>query len=663
MNPVPLRLLFVEDSDDDVQLLVRQLQAGGYMPVYERVDSGDSLRAALHRGGWELVLSDYCLPRFNGLEALSITLQMATDVPFILISGTVGEELAVESIKAGAADYLMKSNLVRLLPAVTRALRDAAIRRTMQRAEVILREQRSLLSMVFDNTSDILILYVWDSVEAFWKLAAINRATLEVARGLGANLNESDLLGKKLENITRPLLAEWCEDSESFFDDFYAAAESGRPKLREMRLVSSASELFLEVIFIPFYGPDGRTRHVVAVGRDVTSRKRAEEDRRSYEARLAQSRKMEALGQLAGGVAHDFNNILTGILGFADIIAQEGEEASRRHASEIVRASSRAKDLIRQIMMFSRRQPAVLKPLKLSVVVKEALSLVETKKQDNIRIEWKNPEEERFISGDSTQLHQVVLNLLTNACQALAERGGGNLGIAIRSREFTPEFIKANPTLKQGPGVELIVEDDGPGMPKHVRERLFEPFFTTKPPGVGTGLGLSVVHGIVQNHEGVILVDTEPGEGTRFTLCFPSVSAPISLQAAPVVEKPKITQRRRVLFVDDEVSITRLAQVMLRNLGHSVTTFGMATDALDTLRQDPDGFDVVVTDLTMPAMTGLEFARGVRELRPDLPIILSSGYADDVPEETLRELGIVEVLPKPFQMTSLGAAVTKASLA
>ena len=661
MSPVPLRVLFVEDSEDDVLLLAAQLRTGGYAPVFERVDSADGLRASLYRGGWELVISDDCLSRFNGLEALNITLQEAPDVPFILISGAVGEEVAVESIKAGAADYLMKQNLVRFLPAVTRALRAAAERRTMRRAETVLREQRSLLSMVFDNTSDVLMLYVWDASEAAWTLAAINRATLEIARNLGADLSESELLGKRVESVTRPLFARWCDNADSFFDDFYAAAESGRPRLREQRLLSGKHEIFLEVIFIPFFGPDGRTRHVVAVGRDVTSRKKAEEDRRGYEARLAQSRKMEALGQLAGGVAHDFNNILTGILGFADVISRVGDEMSRQYAGEVVQASSRARELIRQILMFSRRQPSIRKPLKLSSVVNETLPLIGKACGGGIGIEWTPPVSEPYISGDPTQLHQVLMNLMTNACQAMGDRGG-RLGISITPCEIPAELSRAHPLMPAGPGVTLVVEDNGPGMPGEVRERLFEPFYTTKPQGLGTGLGLSVVHGIVQNHEGAILVDTKLGEGTRFTLWFPVVSSPIPVSAPPAPEKPKTVNRRRVLFVDDEVSITRLAQVMLRNMGHTVTTFGLATEALDILRANPDQYDVVVTDLTMPMMTGLEFARGVRQLRPDMPIILSSGYADDVPEETLRELGIVEVLPKPFQMTSLGAAVSKATL-
>jgi CheY-like chemotaxis protein len=199
-------------------------------------------------------------------------------------------------------------------------------------------------------------------------------------------------------------------------------------------------------------------------------------------------------------------------------------------------------------------------------------------------------------------------------------------------------------------------------MPQAVMDRLFEPFFTTKAPGVGTGLGLSVVHGVVQNHEGAIVVESRPGAGTTFEVYLPAVGGPSGAGESPVSNKVAApAASRRILFVDDEASIARLAQVMLKSLGHTVATFGKPADGLAALRADPAAFDLVITDLTMPGMTGVDLARGVRQVRPDIPIILSSGYADEVPEETLKSLGIVEVLPKPFQMQALGTAVTRAT--
>jgi signal transduction histidine kinase len=655
----PLRVLFVEDSEDDMRLLVRQLRQGGYAPNYERVDTADALRSALHRGGWDVIISDYTMPRFSGLEALAITLQLAPDIPFLMVSGTVGEETAVESIKAGAADYLMKQNLIRFVPAVARALRDAAERRAMRRAESVLREQRSLLGMIYDNTSDALLLHTWDPREAAWKLTSVNRATLHLAHALGTDLDEGMLVGRRLEDVARELAIGRRLDAEGILEELYNAAESGRTRTRELRLAVGESSLFVELLLIPFFGPDGRTRHVLAVIRDITARKRAESSRREFEARLAQSRKMEALGQLAGGVAHDFNNILAGILGFADVIRRSTTDlAAAGFSGEIVQAANRARDLIRQILMFSRRQPAERRPVRLAEVAREALQLIRQTTPSTVQVTSRLAADTPYIMGDSTQLHQAVMNLCTNAIQAMGD-AGGSLTASVEMVDVTAEFAARYPPLREGSWVRLRVADTGPGMPQAVLDRLFEPFFTTKAPGVGTGLGLSVVHGVVQNHEGVIVVESLPGHGTTFEIYLPAIVSPSWAGEDSVDVKP--VAGRRILFVDDEASIARLGQVMLRTLGHNATVFGSATEGLNALKADPKAFDLVITDLTMPGMNGVEFARGIRSVRPDIPIILSSGYADEVPEDTLKTLGIVEVLPKPFQMQALGAAVARAA--
>ena len=658
----PLRVLFVEDSEDDMRLLVRQLRHGGYAPAFERAETADGLRAALHRGGWDLIISDYSMPRLSGLEALAVTLQLAPEVPFLLVSGTVGEEVAVESIKAGAADYLMKQNLIRFVPAVARALRDAAERRTMRRAEVVLRDQRALLGMIYDNTSDALVLYTWDPHQAAWNLTSANRATLHMARALGRDVAEVDLLGRRLEDVVRALWPVDEAEAEGLLDDCNQATETGRPRTRETQFTAGADHVVAELTLIPFIGPDGRTRHLLAVVRDITARRRAEAARREFEARLAQSRKMEALGQLAGGVAHDFNNILAGILGFADIIRRSAPDpAVAGFGREIVQAANRARDLVRQILMFCRRQPGERRPVRLPDVVAEALQLVRGAAPPAVRVSAHLDGDARYIVGDATQLHQVVMNLCTNAVQAMGD-AGGELLVTVRAVRVDAAFARRHPPLREGECVRLSVTDTGPGMPQGVMDRLFEPFFTTKAPGVGTGLGLSVVHGVVQNHEGAIVVESRPGNGTTFEVYLPAVGAPDGARELPVSDNVATPAAgRRILFVDDEASIARLAQVMLKSLGHTVTTFGKPADGLAAFRADPAAFDLVITDLTMPGMTGVDLARGIRQARADIPIILSSGYADEVPEETLKALGIVEVLPKPFQMQALGTAVARAT--
>lgn len=662
---IPLRVLFVFDAEEDEVLLTRQLRQGGYEPTCHRVDSADGLRSALQpsRGGWDVVLSDYTLRRFSGPEALTILQQLRLDIPVVIVSGTVGEEVAVESIQAGAADYVMKQNLIRFVPAVARAVRDAVERRTMQRQEARLQEQRSLLGMIYDNTSDALVLHTWDPRAAVWRLASWNPAALRIAYPAGAEPAEEDLRGRRLEDVVHTLLAADGAEADGVLDAFHRAAESGRQQAQEARLGDGATGRVVDLGLIPFFGPDGQSRHVLAVVRDITARKRAEADRREFEARLAQSRKMEALGALAGGVAHDFNNILTGILGFAEVTRRStSDQAAAGFCGEIVQAANRARDLVKQILMFSRRQPAERRPVRLTDIAREAVRLVARSAPAAVELVPRLPEDVPYLLGDATQLHQVVMNLCTNAVQALGETGG-TVTVAVEPADVSAEFARKHPPLREGLCVRLVVADTGPGMPQAVRDRLFEPFFTTKAPGVGTGLGLSVVHGVVQTHEGAIVVDTSPGAGTSFEVYLPAINSPSWAGEGPVTDKPTpvAAAGRRILFVDDEAPIARLAQVMLKSLGHTAATFGKPADGLAALRADPTAYDLVITDLTMPGMTGVDLARGVRAVRPDIPIILSSGYADDVPEETLKELRIAEVLPKPFQMQALGAAVARAT--
>jgi CheY-like chemotaxis protein len=311
--------------------------------------------------------------------------------------------------------------------------------------------------------------------------------------------------------------------------------------------------------------------------------------------------------------------------------------------------------------MFSRRQPAERRPVRLVDVVLEAVQLVRGAAPPAVEVTVEVADEVPYLLGDPTQLHQVVMNLCTNAVQAMGD-AGGTLAVSVAAVPVGAEFARRHPPLRAGDCVRLTIADTGPGMPQVVMDRLFEPFFTTKAPGVGTGLGLSVVHGVVQNHEGAIVVESRPGAGTTFEVYLPAVGAPSRPGEDSVTEKTTAPAAgRRVLFVDDEASIARLAQVMLKSLGHTATTFGRPVEGLSALKTDPTAFDLVITDLTMPGMTGVDLAKRIREVRADIPIILSSGFADEVPEETLKALGIVEVLPKPFQMQALGAAIARAT--
>ncbi|MSR52266.1 MAG: response regulator [Gemmataceae bacterium] len=308
--------------------------------------------------------------------------------------------------------------------------------------------------------------------------------------------------------------------------------------------------------------------------------------------------------------------------------------------------------------MFSNRQHAERRPVRLADVAQEALQLIRNSAPAIVEIEAHFGERLPFVLGDSTQLHQVFMNLFTNAVQAMGE-AGGRLEVTIEPVDVTAEFASQHPPLREGLSVRFSVSDSGPGMPKTVLDRLFEPFYTTKAPA-GTGLGLSVVHGVVQNHGGAVVVESSPGAGTTFAVYLPaSNSASWSGEASRPIAPEPLTSCR-ILFVDDETSIARLGQLMLKSLGHSATTFGDPAAGLAAIRANPNEYDLVITDLTMPGMTGLELAQGIRTLGSSIPIILCSGYADQVPDESIKRLGIVERLPKPFQMQTLGADIQRA---
>ena len=396
---------------------------------------------------------------------------------------------------------------------------------------------------------------------------------------------------------------------------------------------------------------------VVATVRDMTARRRAEAERERLEHQLRQSQKMEAIGTLAGGIAHDFNNILTAIIGHTELLrARRGADADLdERLAEIAKAGSRAKDLVSQILTFSRRQERTLVPTALGPVVLEALKLLRAAIPSTIEITSSVEPSIPPVLADATQIHQVVMNLAANAAASMEGRRG-RLRVELAAVEVDPLMAAGHPGWTPGPHVRLRVADDGSGMPPEVVERIFDPFFTTKGPAEGTGLGLSVVHGIVTAHGGAVEVDSAPGEGTVFRVYFPALAA-----RAAEPQRPISTHARgggqMVLCVDDEPSIVDLLSAQLESLGYRVTPHTSPVDALADFLARPEAFDAVVTDLTMPGMSGADLVERLLETRPDLPIVMATGYGRVMSEERARDLGVRRLLLKPFTMAALADAL------
>lgn len=383
-------------------------------------------------------------------------------------------------------------------------------------------------------------------------------------------------------------------------------------------------------------------------------------EKEQLQAQLAQAQKMEALGMLAGGIAHDFNNILTAIIGYAELISLEAIPGSmtERNVRELLKAGHRAKDLVKQILAFSRRSEQERKPIRLDSTIKEALKLLRASLPSTIDIR-QEIDQGGLVKADPTQIHQVLMNLCTNASQAMAEKGG------VLSVRWKPVDVSGTMTCRQtdlppGPYMRLSVEDTGHGMSPEVVGRIFDPYFTTKEVGKGTGLGLAVVQGIVKGHGGAVTVISEVGKGSTFEVYLPRLDGVEGVAERKHPEPLPFGGRERILFVDDEPALNEVGRQILEHLGYEVENRTNSLEALELFLQDTQRFDLLITDMTMPNMTGDRLAQEVLRIRPNIPIILCTGFSERVSEEQARKLGIRELVMKPIVMSDLAKTVRRA---
>ena len=397
---------------------------------------------------------------------------------------------------------------------------------------------------------------------------------------------------------------------------------------------------------------------VLAIMRDITGRKRAEEDKNRLEDQLQRAQKIEAIGTLAGGIAHDFNNILVVILANCDLAETKLAEDSEAidNLNQVRNAGNRARMLIKQILAFGRMGEQEMIALSLTPLIKEALKFIRSTLPTSIEIRDYIEADPGIIEADTTQIHQIVMNLCTNAGHALREEGG-TLHVRLTRVEVDRQTALQHHELHDGPHVRLTVTDTGCGMDSETLEHIFDPYFTTKDVGEGTGLGLSVVHGIVNTHGGAITVESEPGKGTTFHVYFPVIEKEEKIQEED--EGPLPTGNERILFVDDEQMILDMAEEMLRELGYDVVTKKSSVEALELFRADPDRFDLVITDMTMPKMTGDQLSRELMKVRPDIPIILCTGFNPKISEEKAKEIGIKAFAMKPLVGRDMANIVRK----
>jgi signal transduction histidine kinase/FixJ family two-component response regulator len=502
-----LCILYLEDDPRDAELVQVMLETEGFACHVTRVETRVDFCASLERAGFNLILADYTLPSFDGISALKIAAEKRPEVPFIFVSGTLGEEVAIEALNIGATDYVLKTRLSRLVPSVVRALREATERAERKRAEESLRRSETYLAEAqrLSGTGS----FGWNvsSGEIVWSEETYSifehdrevKPTLELALQR-SHPDDRDLVQHTIDRAS----------SERCGFDF------------EHRLMMpDGSVKFVRVVAHPWRSdePDGLL--FVGAMTDISEEKWAQAERERLEEQLRQAAKMEAVGRFAGGIAHDFNNVLSSVFGYGEMAFDAAPPNSplKRYAQNVLAAATRGRELVEQILTYSRSQRGKREPVDVAQVVTETLELLRGSLPASIRLEASAPASPLVVIGDAIQLHQVVMNLCSNAIHAM--RVGGLLRVILETAELSGERALSHGTLGTGSYLRLIVEDSGCGMDEATLARIFEPFFTTKEIGQGTGLGLSLVYAIITDSGGAIDVKSAPQQGSTFTTYLP----------------------------------------------------------------------------------------------------------------------------------------------
>jgi PAS domain S-box-containing protein len=406
------------------------------------------------------------------------------------------------------------------------------------------------------------------------------------------------------------------------------------------------------------YVDENGDKFIIGVIRDITERKRAEEEHKKLEAQLIQTQKMEAIGTLAGGIAHDFNNILGAIIGYTEMARDDSLEKSSvvEDLDKVLESSDRAVGLVKQILSFSRQGDTEHILLQPAIIANKAILMLRPTLPTTIEITQDINAKTGLIFADPTQIHQILMNLCTNAFHAM-EKTGGRLDISLKEIDLRDGDLSHEPDVIAGTFIQISVGDSGAGMTQEVKDKLFDPYFTTKGVGKGTGMGLSIVHGIIKSYGGFITLSSEPGKGTVFHVFLPVVNK----EELPAREAPQQIPVgvEKILFIDDEDVLADMGKNMLERLGYHVTARKSSLEALETFQNQPDQFDVVITDQTMPGMTGIDLARRMLQIRPGIPIILCTGYSSLIDEESAKNIGIKEFALKPLTKEVIARLIRK----
>jgi two-component system cell cycle sensor histidine kinase/response regulator CckA len=639
-----MRILHLEDDARDAAMVRNRLQGEGLACDIVLVDDRNSFESALAGPPFDLIISDYSLPLYDGVTALKHALAAQPDVPVIMVSGTVGDEEAVRCLHMGATDYLLKARLDRLGSAVRRAIQEAETRRGRRCSEQALRLREQTLRENDERTS--------------FALAAARTGVWEVELSTG-RLTWSDSMAP-LFGLTPDHAPATARDFLALIhpDDrgaAQAAVQSGiasrRDCLMELRtLWPDGTTHWVEGHAKASYDADGRPLRLRGIGMDI-------DDRKSLEDQLRQAQKLEAIGQLAGGIAHDFNNVLTVILGFSDILidGQPPDSPVRADLLEIKKAGARAAGLTRQLLAFSRKQILQPRILDVNVLIDGIKPMLRQLIVASVDLSMSLKARSPLIKMDPTQLEQILVNLAVNAADAMSH--GGRLTIETSNIHLDERDHQGSLPLGPGDYVMLSVRDTGVGMDQETTRRMFDPFFTTKDLGKGTGLGLATVYGIVKQSGGDIRVDSTPGSGTTITIHLPQVLNEPASALEPSTDAGRASRgAETILLVEDDEGVRMLSRVTLERNGYRVLQAGNPKEAAQLASEFAGPIDLLLSDVIMPESDGPPLYDRLVGQRPDVRLLYMSGYTSDAIRHVLQ-VDSKAFLQKPFTPLALANKV------
>ncbi len=632
----PLLVLVIEDFEDDMLLMLRELRRGGYTLQHLRVETPAEMEAALDRQDWDIVIADYTLPMFSAPAALKLLQQKQRDLPFIIVSGTIGEETAVAAMKAGAHDYIVKGQLTRLLPAVERELREAKERRKRQDAESALRESEAALRQ---------------SQQQYQALAEASPVgifrTDAQSNCIYVNRQWCDMTGIPFESALQDGWARALhpEDHDQILAAWQTAFQDSLPFRLEFRFQKPDGAIVWVLCQALPEGGVGGLGYIGTVT-DITEKKQ-------LESQFLRTQRLESLGTLASGIAHDFNNILTPILAISQLLPMKlpGLDARDQNLLDILEDSARrGADLVKQILVFARGSEGKRLPLKISQILLDVLQMVQQTFPKAIEIQLHLPDDDLWtVSADSTQLHQVLMNLAVNARDAMVN--GGLLSFSAKNIMLDESFARMNLGANAGAYVVMTVADTGTGIAPELLERIFDPFFTTKEVGKGTGLGLSTTLGIIKNHGGFVKVHSEVGHGSQFKVYLPTMRENVA--QPPTSARILSGNQELILIVEDESSIQQVTKASLEDCNYRTLTASDGIEAIALYAEHQTEISLVLMDIMMPSLDGLSAIRTLINLNPKVSVIAMSGLATN--SQVMETLGsnVKAFLSKPYTMQEL----------